>query len=356
MKALWMVAEVSVIGRFLKKKFMELMLAYQAKQKHGILDLESMHPNPFIRNYNESIYFACLGHDSVSVIARLSFRTGKYNENWLMVHMPGQGTWGFEDRELIQGRGFKQGTLQFQCVEPGSLWRIQYGGSVDKEDDEQDISLDIQWTASSPIADFSEIGTFPKRLAEQIASESWTLEFFHRLKNLSAVHYEQGGTITGKILFNGEQIDLHGVGIRDHSYGMRDWADFKRHFWCVGVLEDGRFFNFSIADYHFISDLKASFIVDGDSFITPFYSPGFADLNLGSDPLPMELEFYVTPEQDSEPILFKVHMDELFHFRMDRGKYLIREARSSCSYGDTKGICIVEMGVDPKSHENNSTH
>ncbi len=345
-----------MIGQFLKKTTMKFMLARQGKSEHRMLDLESMHPNPFVPDHNESIYFACLGHDHVSLISRMAFRTGKHNENWLMVHVPGEGTWGFEDRVLLQGKGFKQGQLEFKCVEPGKNWRLTYDGTVTKDQAREHVSVDVQWIATTPIADFSKVGTFPGRLAELIGEQAWSLEFFRRLKNLSAVHYEQGGRVEGKITFKGRQIPIVGAGLRDHSYGVRNWSDFRRHLWCVGMLEDGRFFNFSMADYYFLSGLKASFMLSEGVYLTPHEAPGFDDLKLGSDPLPGHMEFFVIPKPGDAPVRFSVDMEEFFYFHMDKGDYLIREARSSCNYGGTKGVCIAEMGIDPKSHEIDFTH
>ena len=49
-------------------------------------------------------------------------------------------------------------------------------------------------------------------------------------------HYEQGCTVSGAITLRGQRFDVRGVGLRDHSWGVRDWARPDEWKWITGVF------------------------------------------------------------------------------------------------------------------------
>jgi hypothetical protein len=88
------------------------------------------------------------------------------------------------------------GELKFYLLEPLRKFRII---CIAKEK-----IVDLVWSNTTPIFDFSEI----KALPESIASN----------------HYQQIGQVSGLIQFKDEFIDFSGYGVRDHSWGQRDWS------------------------------------------------------------------------------------------------------------------------------------
>ena len=326
------------------KKFLALkMITHRKSREIPLEELETKHTNKNIFAYNDSSYFAGVSSDSFSFVTRQAFRTGKHNENWLKIHIPGEGVWGFEDREMEEGDGFVQGTLEYVCQKSGELWDIRYVGPVFCEGKEEEIKLDLKWRSSSPIMDFDKAGTSPKQVAEQISKQKWNKQFFKRLKEIHLVHYEQDGEITGTITWKGKGHEVALKGVRDHSFGKRNWEEWSRHIWFLGILDDGRFFNVSVIDYDFVTNLKAGFIFDGTDYVTFTETPAFENLGL-NESLPHKLSFKIKETEKGENIEITTDMKQFFPFMMD-DVYHIRQSKAEFSYGGVKGVGIAEMGV-----------
>jgi hypothetical protein len=54
-------------------------------------------------------------------------------------------------------------------------------------------------------------------------------------------HYEQGGRVTGTLDVDGRPIPVAGLGIRDHSWGVRDWLRPSEWYWLNLSGADGAF-------------------------------------------------------------------------------------------------------------------
>jgi hypothetical protein len=52
-------------------------------------------------------------------------------------------------------------------------------------------------------------------------------------------HYEQLCRVTGDLVLGGERIAFDGVGIRDHSWGVRDWTGVGEWHWVAGYSASG---------------------------------------------------------------------------------------------------------------------
>ncbi len=336
------------------KTWLKLMIARTLAGRRGRLKdtgfLEQRHTDPRRKDFNDSIYFAGLSEDGFSMVTRLSFRTGRTPENWLKLDIPGDGVWGFENRALESGTGFRQGKLAYTCIEPGHRWSIEYDGPVFNGDREAGVTLDLEWVGDVPIADFELTGTNPEMVAHLLAARPWTVDFFRNLNDIRTFHYEQAGRIRGSITWRGQQQTVDLTGVRDHSFGIRRWEQWSRHAWMVGRLEDGRFFNVSAIDYRFIDDLRAAFLWDGNQYITLTVTPSTREFNL-REPLPHNLNFFVQMP-DNRISEVSVDMLKFFPFVMD-GIYRIRQAKALFTWDGIKGIGIAEMGMHmDDSHEN----
>jgi len=98
-------------------------------------------------------------------------------------------------------RGVSVGGLSYKMLEPLRRFQIKYTA--------RQIDLDLIWEALHPV---KEIGGRKRgELPETIARG----------------HYEQGGTVTGNLTFRGDSFPIQGYGMRDHSWGIRDWEGVK---------------------------------------------------------------------------------------------------------------------------------
>ncbi len=331
------------------KRFIALRMVRSHKSRENAIDeLEKRHFNKYHSNYNDSIYFAGLNKDGFSFVSRMAFRNGKHNENWLKISIPGEGVWGFENLELKEGENFKQGELKYCNIEPGELWEIEYQGLVYQGNKHYQIEMKLKWHSITPIADFDNVGTSYEQVAFQLATKKWNPRFFKKIREILKVHYEQAGNIIGTITWKRKKYDVQLRGFRDHSYGNRNWIDWGRNLWLIGMLNDGRFFNISIVDYDFIKNLKAGFLWNRREYHNIAFTPSFGSLKL-IEPLPGHLSFNIKETENSAAIPINIDMKTFFPFTMD-GVYHIRQAEASVEWGGIKGIGIAEMGINLRKY------
>lgn len=312
-------------------------------------ELEVKHVDKSKKSFNDSSYFAGISKDGFTFVTRQAFRVDKPNENWMMLSVPGEGVWGFENQELEEGEGFKQGTLEWKCIKPGETWNIQFYGDLPQGDKTGKLKLNVNWEAAAPIVLFDKVGTTALQVGKQIAKEKWTKAYFEKLRELDQVHYEQAGKMSGTLQWKGKTHTLEFIGVRDHSWGVRNWEDWDRHFWLLGLLEDGRFFNFSLISYSFVKNLQAAFIFNTEDYTTIYKIPNFDELQL--DPmLPKSLEFDVQEVKDGPIKHMKLNMLNFFPFHMDEDYYL-RQAEAEFEYDGVNGVGIAEMGANLKNYD-----
>jgi len=334
--------------QFLKEQIAINMVGKGKKRQNILRDMELKHSIPSLKSFNDSSYFAGLSAEGISFVSRMAFRVDRPNENWLKIFIPGEGVWGFENKDMNEGDGLIQGNLKFICIEPGEKWHISYDGMVQQETVEEKLKMELIWDATDRIIDFDKIGTTAQQVGKQIAAEKWNPGFFEKLKELKQVHYEQSGNISGFVYWKNKKIEVKLKGIRDHSWGVRNWEDWDRHFWFLGLLDDGRFFNFSQISYSFVKSLKAGFIINKDNQKTIFRIPSFEQIKLGTL-FPKKINFQIEEEKKLiEPL--SIDMKIFFPFKMD-DVYFIRQSVAEFEYGGARGIGIAEMGANMKKYD-----
>lgn len=337
----------------MKQIFKSIIAVYMIKRKKkrefSAGELESKHIETGRKSFNDSSYFAGISKEGFTFVTRLSFRSDKPNENWMKINIPGEGVWGFENRNFPEGKGFKQGPLEYECIVPGEKWRIKYEGTLPQGKKEEHIKLDVEWTAAAPLVVFDKVGTTALQVGKQIAKERWNLNFFNKLRELDQVHYEQAGKMTGVIQWKGKRHELEFVGVRDHSWSTRNWKDWDRHFWLLGVLEDGRFFNFSLINYGFVKNLQAALIGSGNDYKTIDKLPSFDQLKF-KNLMPKSISFPVREDAGQPLKNLSINMLAFFPFKMD-DVYYVRQAEGEFVYDGVKGIGIAEMGINLRKYE-----
>lgn len=98
--------------------------------------------------------------------------------------------------------------MQAACQE----WVVQL-------DDGQGSAAHLTFTGTGPCADYRDCPEpFP---------DAW-----------AAAHYEQVATVRGDLVIRGERVAFDGLGIRDHSWGLRRWSAFRTWDW-VAFYADG---------------------------------------------------------------------------------------------------------------------
>ena len=162
------------------------------------------------------------------------------------------------------------------------------------------------------------------------------------------MHFEQGGMLSGTITVDGNTQNYEFHSMRDHSWGTRNWADWKRHVWMCGMLENGDCINVSMIKYDFLGQLSAGFYTSGNTIKFLRSCPLFEEFAI--DPLfpekaSMKLEF-----EDNLMINFEWQRQTFVPYVMDHGAYNIYEG---ISRGKANGVAInlvTEFGFNPKHY------
>lgn len=304
-------------------------------------EMELKHSDPEIPHFSDSIYFTGLSETGISFVTRMSFRNKKSNENWLKVHIPGEGVWGFENREMKEGVGFEQGKLNFKCELPGKIWRIQFNGQLFQGKKYYQVELDLLYKSPFPNVDFDNGGLSSDQLAFQLAKQPWNEDLLVKLMTVRRRHYEQAGSISGTITWKRKKQKIEMQAFRTHSFGVQNWKQWERHFWFTGLLEDGRVLHCGVVDFEFVKNLKSGYMCDRKKMKSLVKMPDFKDIDYKSGSS-SDFSFMVNDGKVNRKV--EVQMKESFPFLMD-DIYTIRQAKSSFEFEGVKGLGICEMGL-----------
>ncbi len=183
---------------------------------------ELMHPVLGENAWSESYYFNFVDPDSkVAIFTRMGFRPG---DGWAdalhVVYLGGHRvafTYGRRDikQDLTAYNGdLKVGHLELVCKSPFDHWQLLYDGPAQ---DIEDAAILLERSKQRPEGWYT-----PAHLNMQLDFNA----FFppHFAAEGEHGHFEQTGKVTGKIAIGDETIEVSGYGVRDKSWGPRDWG------------------------------------------------------------------------------------------------------------------------------------
>jgi len=183
---------------------------------------ELMHPVRADAAWSESYYFNFV--DPVSKLAmftRMGFRPGDGWADGLHVVYLGDQRVAFTygrrniDEDLGQYDGDLQvGNLKLNCEDPFGLWRISYHGPAQDIDN---AAILLERSKTRPDGWFT-----PAQLDMDLDFSA--LYPPHYAADGERGHFEQTGRVSGQIQIDGQTFDVDGYGVRDKSWGPRDWG------------------------------------------------------------------------------------------------------------------------------------
>jgi hypothetical protein len=107
-------------------------------------------------------------------------------------------------------------------VRGGPTCRFEYDGRCHWTIDDPAEKV----TAQLVVDDFHPaIGFLPKSSSNVVA-------------DFASNHSECNGRVTGELTVDGKHYKVDGLGIRDHSWGIRIWDRLRAHRWIAGVFDD----------------------------------------------------------------------------------------------------------------------
>lgn len=185
-------------------------------------DHELMHPVRGENAWSESYYFNFVDPDSkLAIFTRMGFRPG---DGWAdalhVVYLGGDRvafTYGRREigEDLSQYNGdLNVGHLKLSCVESFKHWQLNYQGPAQ---DINDAAILLERSKLRPDGWYK---------AEQL---EMNLDFHalygpHFAAEGDHGHFEQTGKVSGDIKIGGESFRVSGYGVRDKSWGPRDWG------------------------------------------------------------------------------------------------------------------------------------
>ncbi|XP_072024329.1 uncharacterized protein [Amphiura filiformis] len=213
---------------------------------------------------NNSVYLYGINPvDGTWIGVRIAKRQNGVREVWFFLRLPGLNY----DLLLpqhpdtmvpdVNSNGFEGAGLKIEVTEPMNTWNITYEGncrlasrrcSTDQEGDNPDqkgdgklvyVSCSLKWRATTPYVNF-DTDISLRLMAQNIAKEKWTREFFDNMKRLHQTHYEQFGEMAGSVNISGHpEQHVTARGVRDRSFGPRMWDQFYSYCLLFAQFQDG---------------------------------------------------------------------------------------------------------------------
>ena len=163
--------------------------------------------------WSDSFYFGGGDGRGLAFYARVGRRPNEgVTEGAVGLWLPGQGfLLSFARAE--PGATIGAGPVTFECTVPLVLWELRFGGAGRLFARAEHLATDrdaYRTVALSGALRFTAWGaplSFGSGLSDAVATS----------------HYEQPGSVSGVLEVDGRRHALAGRGLRDHSWGVRDW-------------------------------------------------------------------------------------------------------------------------------------
>lgn len=219
--------------------------------------------------------------------ARAGTAAATAREHWISITLPGVGVLRSQlhphtlslrtDADVAReeggnGRCVAGAGLSFTCVTPMSRWRVSFDGEMELYDapreavaarthpvqvdaadgeapDARDVDVgrggrvvtvrfEFTWRADTdPCVLDEEMDAW--MVAGAVATPPWSRAFCKRLRAQRQTHYEQYGQLSGTVFCDGIERHLRLRGMRDHSWGRRTWAHYRRYSIVYAAFDDG---------------------------------------------------------------------------------------------------------------------
>ena len=182
------------------------------------------------QQWSDSFYFGGGDGRGLAFYARIGRRPNEQmTEAALGVWLPGQGfllsfarTGPEPDISAVAA-----GPLSFDCLLPLVTWEIRFEGEGRLFERAEHVATDrgayrqVPAVATLRFTAWGDPLSFESGLAPGVATD----------------HYEQPGSVAGTLVVDGRRHPLAGRGMRDHSWGVRDWQQVPYWRW-FGMVAD----------------------------------------------------------------------------------------------------------------------
>ncbi len=176
--------------------------------------------------WSDSLYFGG-GDGATTLYTRIGRRPNEDRiEGALGIWLPdGRFVLGFG--RAADSEAIACGPVAYECALPFELWRIRVDGEGRAYGRAEDLALApdqharVELGGELRFAPWTDPVTFRSGLTGAVAAH----------------HYEQPGSLAGVLEVDGQRIPIAGRGVRDHSWGVRDWQAVPYWRW-FGIVVD----------------------------------------------------------------------------------------------------------------------
>ena len=317
-----------------------VVLRSRARKPLDYSRVERRQPSDKSPHVNDSFYFGGRDAHGTSAVFRLGFRPGLPTERWCDLVLPGRGHLAGYGPAEPDAAAIRCGGLELDCLEPARSWAVRWSGPMRCGGRTHDVRADLRFTADAAVVDFARDGD-SRGLAGYLARERWSGEWLRKLRDLRQVHYEQGGTLEGRVSVDGADRGVRLAAVRDHSFGSRNWSAMRRHAWLMALLDDGSHVNLSLVSYDFLPYMHSGYRVARDRVSPVTRAPRFEDI-------PSEISRGTSftasfGAGDPENLRLECSVDEVLEYSMD-GRYRFFEGLAAFRLGGRSGVGICEFG------------
>lgn len=188
---------------------------------------ERMHPVGDAPAWSESYYFNYVDPDTqLAMFTRMGFRPGdRWADGLHAVYLGGDRvafTYGRREigRDLGEYDGaLTVGGLRLDCLRPFEQWRVSYDGPAQ---DIADAAILLERSKLRPPNWFT-----PETLRMAVTFDAISAPHYSPIPDgapRDRGHFEQTGRVHGEIEIAGQRRSTAGFGVRDKSWGPRDWG------------------------------------------------------------------------------------------------------------------------------------
>ncbi|MDR2980201.1 MAG: hypothetical protein LBV02_07170 [Bacteroidales bacterium] len=323
----------AIISNQVEKRKASYPFDVEYAEKYEIPDGETNHPN-------NSYYFSVHDQKGQSLLFRWAKRQDR-EELWFVFH--DKNAKSYYNRDQLATEFSK---AEVECLEVGKSWRFKFSGPmIQIGDDGLEHHADFEgiFTSSAPIFEFSRhSATAP--VARALAKEKWNMEFKRSVIENHQVHYEQAGTVKGKLLIDGETVEINSRAMRDHSFGKREWNYMDRHIWLTGLLETGAIINVNMVRYPAVYELQSGYMEQNGKYVCIDSATPMDELVMKVG-VPKILDCNIKLEDDRGFTMHCVKEIEVL-FPFDNGDYTIYEGIGEITLNGVKGRGIIEVGFN----------
>lgn len=233
---------IGMMGRLKVNALMGLMKLERAVRGR-VLDEKDEFNHSFgsDRLWNESYYFNFFEHrNGLGGFTRIGILPNqKAVVGILALYSPDGAALLFKNDPPISENpdNLETGPLVYKRVVPGKDWKISFQGGMVRIPEPRkllqretiapdsvempEVALELEFKGVSPIFDYHHLD--PRAFSEHIVEHKIPLLALRNAAKVASFHYEQSGTVRGRIRIGSQDYDFQGSGHRDHSWGVRDW-------------------------------------------------------------------------------------------------------------------------------------